>query len=228
MRTRADTEKEAADSVRTRPEAAPRVPGGEPPRGDGWLKKYFEAGSGADRTVIELGCGTGDDTAFLAASGCGLICCDRARDALQCVAARHPQIATANFDLRETFPFANDTADIVVASLCLHFFDEPTLFGILAEIERVLKKGGRLLCRLNSTEDYIAGIPGETEIAKGAYLTRGGFKRFYDEDAIRSAFRDWHIETVMKTATIKFSKPKSLWELSLTPKRDAERDAPRA
>ncbi|MDR2296388.1 MAG: class I SAM-dependent methyltransferase [Clostridiales Family XIII bacterium] len=227
MKTDANAEREGAAPERARWEAALRAHDGEPPGYDGWLDKYFAAGSGAGRTVIELGCGTGDDTSFLAASGCGLICCDLARDALRRVAARYPGIATVDFDLREAFPFASGTADIVVASLCLHFFDEPALFGILAEIKRVLKKEGRLLCRLNSDEDRIPGIPGERELARGAYMTKNGFKRFYDEAAIRSAFRDWRIETILKTTTTKFSKPKSLWELALTPKQGTERDAPR-
>jgi SAM-dependent methyltransferase len=207
---------ENRDPERERWEAALRAHAGETPGYDGWLDKYFEGDRGAAHTVVELGCGTGADTSFLANTGCTLICCDFAEEALRHVAARHPRIATKAFNLKDRFPFESGVADTAVASLCLHFFDEAALAGILAEIKRILKDDGRLLCRLNSVNDYIKGMPCETELAPGAYMTPNGFKRFYDEDAVRAAFRDWKLAYIAEKTTVKFSKPKSLWELVLT------------
>jgi SAM-dependent methyltransferase len=184
---------------------------------DGWLDKYFEGGA-SPSVIVELGCGTGDDSSFLVGAGASLICCDIDAGALRRVAEDYPSAVVKNFDLRDGIPLEDDVADVVVASLCLHFFDGPTLDGVLAEIRRILKKDGRLLCRVNSAKEYIEGRPDETELSPGAYMTPNGFKRFYDEAAVREAFRDWRVDYAEEKTTTKFSKAKSLWELALTPK----------
>jgi iron complex transport system ATP-binding protein len=209
-----------SDIDRERFENAVRRYGAEAPSYDGWLDKYFDGG-GAGRTVLELGCGTGGDTSFLATTGCELTCCDFSKEALKRITELYPGAATREFNLKDRFPFDDGAFDTVTASLCLHFFDEPTLQGILSEIRRVMTPNGLLLCRLNSANDRIEGLPGETELAPGAYMTQNGFKRFYDESAARAAFKDWNVEFIKEVTTVKFSKPKSLWELALRPNRSA-------
>ncbi|MDR1246798.1 MAG: class I SAM-dependent methyltransferase [Clostridiales Family XIII bacterium] len=206
------------DVDRERFEDSARRHGAEAPSYDGWLDKYFE-GDCTGRAVLELGCGTGDDTSFLTTTGCELICCDFSKEALKRITELYPRVATKEFNLKDIFPFDNGIADTVIASLCLHFFDETVMAGILSEIKRVLTPNGVLLCRLNSTNDYTDGLCGETELTPGSYMTQNGFKRFYDESAARSAFiKDWNIKFIKEMTTLKFSKPKALWELMLTPK----------
>jgi SAM-dependent methyltransferase len=191
---------------------------GEQPGYDGWLDKYFDGG-GSGRAVLELGCGTGDDTSFLVTADCDLTCCDFSKEALKRISELYPGAAAKEFNLKDRFPFDDGVFDTVIASLCLHFFDETELRGILSEIKRVLTPDGILLCRLNSANEYTEGLRGETELAPGSYMTQKGFKRFYDESAARSVFiKDWNIEFITEVTTLKFSKPKSLLELMLTPK----------
>ena len=183
---------------------------------DGWLDRHF-AGLAGNLTVIELGCGIGDDTSFLSGTGHTVISCDIDGDRIAIVKEKCPGVTALEHDLRDPFPFGTASADIVVASLCLHFFEEPVLRGILAEIRRVLKKGGTLLCRLNSEKGFKPGVAGETELAPGLYMTGGGLKQFYNEDRIRAAFSDWDILSIEEYETAKFSKQVILFEIVMVP-----------
>ena len=185
-------------------------------RYDGWLDKYFV--DKADRgTIIELGCGWGDDTSFLSKTGCRLISCDYSEEALRNVKERYPAVTVNRFDLRDSFPFENTMADIVVASLCLHFFADSDMRRILAEVRRVIKPDGLFLCRLNSENGRMRGIVGETKLAPGLYMTKDGLKRFYTEDMIKNVFVGWEINYIREYETEKFSKNKYLFELEMKP-----------
>ena len=181
---------------------------------DGWLDKHF-SGIPGKLSVVELGCGWGDDTSFLSGTGHNVTSCDIADDMLDKINKRHPGVITRKFDMREPFPLETDAADVVIASLCLHFFEEPVLRCILSEIKRVLKGTGTLLCRLNSENGYIAGIAGETKLAQGSYLTSEGLKLFYNEDKIRSVFTEWDIISIEEYETAKLSKRVVLFEVVL-------------
>ncbi|MDR3295409.1 MAG: methyltransferase domain-containing protein [Clostridiales Family XIII bacterium] len=206
---------------------------------DGWLDRHFESlreeraercpdgephpADMAGLNVIELGCGTGDDTAFLAGTGCALTCCDFAKEALRRMKLRHPGVKTAEFNLLDPFPLESASADAVVAGLCLHFFDDDEMRRILPEIRRVLRGDGVLFCRLNSAKDYIPGLREEEErlLSPGIYMTPEGKKRFFDAEAVRRVFRDWDIAYMEERETVKFGKPKTAWELALRPRRFA-------
>ena len=111
---------------------------------------------------------------------------------LEKIKERYPGVMTSTFDLREPFPFDTAIADVVIASLCLHFFEESEMRGILAEIRRVLKKNGK-------------------------YMTSEGLKQFYNEDIIRDVFREWDITSVEEYETEKFSRRKAVFEMLIEP-----------
>ncbi len=56
-------------------------------------------------------------------------------------------------DLKEKLPFEDNSFDIVYAHLSLHYFDQETTFGIINEIERILKPGGLFAFLTNSISD---------------------------------------------------------------------------
>ena len=66
-------------------------------------------------------------------------------------------VTTQKLDLTEPFAFADESFDIVLADLCLHYFSEAMTEKIMLEIKRVLKKGGMLLARVNSIADINHG-----------------------------------------------------------------------
>ena len=182
---------------------------------DGWLLKYSEILDPGGLTVVELGCGFGADTAFLADTGNRIISCDISRLALASVKRSCPEVETLDFDMRDAFPVEDGLADIVTASLCLHFFFDSEMEHILAEIKRIMKPEGLLLCRLNSRRDFIRGREGEIMSESGMLKTREGLKRFFDRNTIEQVFAAWNIISISENKVIKFSKNKVVWEMVL-------------
>lgn len=103
---------------------------------------------GAD--VVELGCGTGKNTAWLADRGASVTGLDfspgmltRARER---VAVEH--VRFAEHDIRRPWPLADASADVVIGNLVLEHV--ASLGGVYAEAARVLRPGGVLfLCELH-------------------------------------------------------------------------------
>jgi hypothetical protein len=77
----------------------------------------------------------------------------------------------------------------------------------------VLRPGGVLLCRLNSTEDRHFGAQGHREIEPNFFMVDGQPKRFFDEASVRSLFASgWNILSLQHITTRKYVRSKSLWE----------------
>lgn len=102
------------------------------------------------RDVLELGCGTGKNTAFLAQLARSVMALDfssgmleRARERVHAAHVRFVQQ-----DVRERWPVPDDSVDVVVGNLVLEHV--AGLAPIYAEAARVLRPGGRLwLCELH-------------------------------------------------------------------------------
>ena len=88
-------------------------------------------------------------------------------------------VDTCQFDMTEGFPFEAGAADVVIADLCLHYFDDAEMADIIGEIGRVLVPGGRLICRVNSDKDINHGAGQGEEIQRGLFLKDGVKKRFF-------------------------------------------------
>jgi ubiquinone/menaquinone biosynthesis C-methylase UbiE len=104
----------------------------------------------AGHDVLEVGCGTGKNTSWLANSARHVIAMDFSNGMLE-QARRRVSAANVSFvrhDVRHPWPVPDRTVDIVVANLVLeHVYDLAPLF---AESARVLRAGGQLfVCELH-------------------------------------------------------------------------------
>jgi ubiquinone/menaquinone biosynthesis C-methylase UbiE len=124
------------------------------------------------RDVLEIGCGTGKNTEWLAERARSLVALDfsegmlaRARERL----ARRGTDARVRFvrhDVREPLPLPDASADVMVGNLVLEHVRD--LAPVFAEAARVLRPGGTLwLCELHPYRQWRGGQAHFTDAASG-------------------------------------------------------------
>ncbi|HEY6229726.1 MAG TPA: methyltransferase domain-containing protein [Pyrinomonadaceae bacterium] len=112
----------------------------------------------AGRKVIEVGCGTGRNTEWLAERASEIVALDFSEHMLAKARARvtNPRVHFVQHDARRKWPLPDASADIVVAMLILeHLSNLATFF---AEAARVLMSGGSLFsCELHPMRQLAGG-----------------------------------------------------------------------
>jgi len=107
-----------------------------------------------DREVLEIGCGTGKNTTFLAAHARRVTAMDfssgmlaRARSAVDALGLGD-RVAFIRHDVRHAWPIEPASVDVVVANLILEHVD--ALEPVFREVARVLRRGGvGVFCELH-------------------------------------------------------------------------------
>lgn len=180
---------------------------------DLWLDKFKDIlKENKGRAIIDLGCGAGNNTLYLCERGYKVISCDYSREALSIVNEFIPEAETMEMDLTERLPFEDDSTEVVIADLCLHYFSKYVTRYIINEIKRVLCDGGKLIFRVNSINDINYGAGSGTEVEKNFYRSQSGFKRYFDEEDIRSFFSGWSIEYLKENTMYRYDMEKRLYE----------------
>lgn len=166
--------------------------------------------------ILELGCGSGQDTATLVAAG---HCVTGIDLSVERVAKARVRVPSAEFhcrDIQEPFPLT--AAGAVVASLSLHYFAWPETLSLAARIRIALRQGGVLLCRLNSTNDHNYGASGHPAIEENYYLVDSEPKRFFDRAAVERLFATgWRTVNLEEMTIHRYGRPKAVWEAVLEP-----------
>jgi SAM-dependent methyltransferase len=183
-----------------------------------WLPQLHDAAGGTP--ILELGCDTGGDTAWLLDQGFDVIGTDISEPALRRCKTAAPQANLLLHDLRQPLPFRDASFGVVVASLCLHYFDWRTTVAAVAEIRRCLRPQGLLLCRLNSTDDVQHGAMQGIEIEPHYFRQDAHYadcKRFFDAADLDRLFtpQDWQPVNREEREVRRYAKPKIAWELVL-------------
>lgn len=170
-----------------------------------WLESYSDMLRG--KAVLELGCGSGIDTNFISRLACSLVSGDIEPQA--CVDG------ALELDHSKTLPFKDRTFDVVVASLCLHYFCMAKTKEVITEISRVLKYRGLIICRLNSYKDENYGAVGYPELEPGFYNVKGEKKRFFREEEIRELWsREFALSKVVHKNIDRYEEAKFVYEFS--------------
>ena len=186
--------------------------------GDPWLERWLpliaERAGGAP--ILELGCGTGLDTATLVRAGHRVVALDLSLASLALAKLRAPRASFHRQDLRDPFPVGEASVHVVLASLSLHYFPWTETVALVARIRAALRPGGLLLCRLNSTADTHFGASGHPVLEENLYLVDGQPKRFFDRPSAERLFaHGWKILSIEAATIDRYDLPKSVWELAL-------------
>ena len=97
----------------------------------------------AGERVLDLGAGDGAFAAELRAAGCEVVAVDVAETALARARARVPGLDARRVEEGAPLPLAEDAFDVVWAGEVLEHVAD--VVGLLAEVRRVLRWGGRLV-----------------------------------------------------------------------------------
>jgi malonyl-CoA O-methyltransferase len=104
----------------------------------------------AGRHVVEIGCGTGYNTQWLAEHAKAVLALDFSEGMLRQARARvqSPHVQFKQHDIRAAWPVEDASADLVIAMLVMEHIEH--LEPIFAEAARSLRKGGELfVCELH-------------------------------------------------------------------------------
>jgi SAM-dependent methyltransferase len=106
------------------------------------------------RTVLELGCGTGNDAARLAGEGCSVTAIDWSGEAIGHARARFgSMVRFAVADMTQRLPFPDGDFDAVMSNVAMHMFPDGVTRAVFAEVERLVRTGGLFLFHVNALED---------------------------------------------------------------------------
>lgn len=185
---------------------------------DPWLKRWLPllVHHAQSYPVLEVGCGSGDDTGTLVSAGLSVHAFDLSERLVALARLRAPEATVECCDIRDPFPVGEQGAGAVVASLSLHYFPWQQTVELIERVRNTLMPGGVFLCRLNSTEDRNFGASGHPLIEENYFLVDGQPKRFFDEQAIDTIFANgWKVLSKEHMLTRKYVQKKALWELVL-------------
>jgi ubiquinone/menaquinone biosynthesis C-methylase UbiE len=121
---------------------------------EGFFNAWYEKpamlrllGDVAGRRVLDAGCGSGSTSLALVERGADVSGFDVSTAMIEIARRNLPATDLRVHDLAEPLPWDDDTFDIAVASLVLHYLEDWS--KPLAELHRVLSWGAQLLVSVN-------------------------------------------------------------------------------
>ena len=180
---------------------------------DDWLDKFANIIDSCKTPILDLGCGSGNDTLYLINKGKKVISCDQSINAINNIIKNFPEVYdTRCFDMLDGMPFDDNYFEVIIADLCLHYFKEKDTFMILNELKRILVNNGSLMLRVNSINDVNHGAGEGLEIEPHLYETSDKrLKRFFDENDIKYFFKDFDIEYLNEEIMTRYNSEKRLY-----------------
>lgn len=176
---------------------------------DPWLQEHRDL-LAPGMQVLDLGCGSGEDTVDLRAFGLDVIAFDQSLWGLRRIRERAPGTRFVRGDMRSGLPFGDEQFDAVVASLSIHYFDWRTTKGIVTEIHRVLRSEGWFVCRVNRVGDVHFEYGEGKEIEPEFFEVRPGHtKRFFDETQMRALLETaFDVDSIVPRVSTRWGKDK--------------------
>lgn len=182
---------------------------------DNWFNKYIHLLNKSDK-IIELGCGRAYTSLYLLNNGFSdVTACDFSTEVINILNTEHKELNTSVFDISEKLPFKDDEINVIIADLCLHYFDSKKTKEILNEIYRVLKSGGYLIGRVNSANDKYHIPLSAKVLEKNFYYDGEIYKKFFEGKEFKELFEKFKILSLEEKHMDRYEKPKTLWEFCI-------------
>ena len=185
---------------------------------DEWLNKYIHLFEKSD-SFIELGCGRAYCSNYLLNKGFkNILACDFSQEVLKIVNTEIPNLQTKLFDMSVELPFKDNSINVIIADLSLHYFNSETTKYIFDEIYRVLKVNGYLIARVNSANDKLHIPNNSQEIEKNFFYDGNIYKKFFEKEDFKLLFQNFEICNIEEKYMYRYEKPKILGEFCIKKK----------
>lgn len=125
----------------------------------------------AGERILDLGCGDGQLTARIAATGAGVVGLDASAQMASAARARGIDVAEGS---AEKMPYAAQSFDAVFSNAALHWVRDHD--AMMRDVKRVLKTGGRFVAEMGGHGNVAAIL-----VAVSAALARHGFEGREDD-----------------------------------------------
>jgi ubiquinone/menaquinone biosynthesis C-methylase UbiE len=112
----------------------------------------------AGRDIVEIGCGTGRNTEWMATLTGAITALDFSEKMLRQARNRvqDRRVRFVHHDVRDNWPLSDDSADIIIAMLILEHVEQ--LESVFSESSRVLRRHGELfICELHPMRQLMGG-----------------------------------------------------------------------
>lgn len=147
------------------------------------------------KTVLDLGCGQGQDSLYFAKRGLQVTAIDHAQAQSQTLV--QAGVRFIEKDLRK-MSFSANSFDVIYAHLSLHFFKDADTKRIFKRIYKILKPGGLFFVKCKSTDDALFGKG--RKIAENVYF-KDFIRHFFSKEYLRDNLRDFKIISLRKTSS---------------------------
>ena len=166
---------------------------------------------------LDLGCGNGADTLYLLERGYKVLSVDYSKEAVNNINLNLKGGEGKVLDMNEKFFFEDNSFNIIIADICLHFFNEKKTIHIMNEIKRILNKNGLLIARVSSINDKNYGAGSGNEIEKRYYDHGSYAQRYFNEEDLNKFFgiigEFTFVEKPMTRNESYYSLPKYLYKV---------------
>jgi SAM-dependent methyltransferase len=148
------------------------------------------------QTILELGCGTGNDAARLADQGYAVTAVDFSGEAIKRARSRFgSRVGFLVADMASPLPFRAGGFDAVMSNVALHMFPDGVTRSIFSEIGRVVRPDGLFVFHVNALEDRPLRArqrPGAQELERNYVLEPSGqTMHFFSDDYLQELLRPW-------------------------------------
>lgn len=168
--------------------------------GTQWTKVHLPfLKSASVKTLLDLGCGTGNDVLRLAQQGFTVIGVDFSDEAVQQGRSKAEKLGlSAQFvvaDMAKRLPFDSATFDAVMSNVAIHMFSDRITRELFKEIRRIVRPNGLFVFHVNSTEDASVRAerhPPIREIEPNYFLEQHGqTMHFFSKEYLLDLLADW-------------------------------------
>jgi SAM-dependent methyltransferase len=105
-------------------------------------------------TILELGCGTGNDAARLADEGYSVTATDLSGEAIAQAQVKFGSLVTFLVaDMTQRLPFPDESFDAVMSNVAMHMFPDDVTRAVFAQVGRLVRADGLFVFHVNSLED---------------------------------------------------------------------------